>query len=266
MRFIVVLIYICVSLSALETYKFGVFPHMPLKKLHEVYSPIAKDLEEHVDKHIVLMTKPYYKLYKAELNEGYYDIAFIQPFDYIEAREKQGYIPIAARAEELSAIMVVSKASTYKTIADIEDKIIASAPAEAAVTKMMLSDLSKQGHRPLDDFTISYSKNHFICLQKVVDGEAVACITASRAVKYFNQEKGMDNFRVVYSTQKLPHALFVVHPRVSQKIREKFQKRILLWDKEEKTRAMLQKGMLLNFKKTTDADYDRIREFIKVKG
>lgn len=264
MRFIMLLC-IYLSLWALESYKFGVFPHMPLKKLHEVYSPIAMDLEEHVDKHIVLMTKPYYKLYKAELNEGYYDIAFIQPFDYIEAHDKQGYIPIAGRAEDLSAIMVVLKASTYETITDIQDKVIASAPAEAAVTKMMLVDLSKKGHRPLDDFTISYSKNHFVCLQKVVDGEAVACITASRAVKYFNQEKGLDTFRVIYTTQKLPHALFVVHPRVPQEIREKFQKRILLWDKEEKTRAMLQKGMLMNFKQATDADYDRIREFTKVK-
>lgn len=265
MRLVMLLLCIYISLSALDTYKFGVFPHMPLEKLHEVYSPIVMDLEEHVDRHIVLMTKPYYKLYKTELNAGYYDIAFIQPFDYIEAREKQGYIPIAGRAEELSAIMVVSKASTYETIADVKDKVIATAPIEAAVTKMMFVDLSKKGHRPLDDFTISYSKNHFICLQKVIDGAAVACITANRAVKYFNQEKGIDNFRVIYATEKLPHALFVAHPRVSKEIREKFQKRILLWDQEEKTRAMLQKGMLLNFKKTTDGDYDRIREFIKVK-
>lgn len=265
MRSFILMICICFGLFAQESYKFGVFPHMPLEKLHEIYSPIADDLEEHVCKKFILMTKPYYKLYKDELNEGVYDIAFIQPFDYVQAHKEQGYIPIARRKQDLKAILVVSKASKYMSISDIKDKVIASAPAEAAVTQMMFIDLKKQGYRVLDDFTISYNKNHFRCLQKLVDSEAVACITAQRAVEYFNNEKKSNAFRTIYTTEALPHALFVVHPRVPKEIREEIKNRILSWNKDERSKEMLTKGNLLDFVETIDSDYDRVREFLKDK-
>lgn len=253
------------SLSAADAYKFGVFPHMPLKKLHSVFSTVTDDIQKELDRPVVLMTKPYYKQYKDELNRGLYDFAFIQPLDYVEANQLQGYIPLARRAEDLTAILVVQKASNYESIADIKDKVIASAPAEAAVTQMMMSCLKNKGYRVLDEFTLSYSKNHFICMQKLVDGQAAACITAPRAMDFFNQEKGVDSFKVLFETQSLPHSLFVVHPRVPQKTREIVRQRVLNWSGNEKGRSMLKKGRLLNFVTATDSDYDVVREFLKSK-
>jgi len=252
------------ALFAEQTYKFGVFPHMPLKKLHAVFDVVTKDLETQLDRPVVLMTKPYYKLYKEELNRGIYDFAFIQPLDYVQAHELQGYIPLARRAEDLRSIMVVLKASNYNDIEDIKDRVIASAPAQAAVTKMMLASLEKEGYRVLDDFTLSYSKNHFICLQKLVDAKAAACITAKRSVEFFNQEKGVNSFKIIYETKALPHALFVAHPRVPLETRKLIEKRILSWDSDEKGRLMLKKGRLLNFIKARDTDYGSVREFMKV--
>ena len=266
MRTFILICLVSAILYAQESYKFGVFPHMPLKKLHSVFDVVTNDLEKQLDTPVVLMTRPYYKLYKEELNRGLYDFAFIQPLDYIQANELQGYIPLARRAEDLKSIIVVLKASNYKKIEDVKDQVIASAPAEAAVTQMMLSSLGNEGHRVLDDFTLSYSKNHFICLQKLVDGKASACITARRAVDFFNQEKGVDSFKVIYETRPLPHALFIAHPRVSKKVFNDVQKRILSWGSDEEGRLMLKKGRLLNFIKASDSDYDIVREFMKVKA
>jgi len=265
MRILILLAIFSFILVADEKFRFGVFPHMPLMKLHAVFDTVREDLQEQIDRPIVLMTRPYYRQYKNELNRGLYELAFIQPLDYAQAHDLQGYIPIARRAEDLKAIMVVLKASTYNKLSDVKEKVIASAPAEAAVTQMMLSSMKKKGHKVLDEFTISYSKNHFICLQKVVDGEAAACITARRALNFFNQEKGIDGFKVIYETQPLPHALFVVHPRVSEARREKIQQRILHWGSDKKGRLMLKKGRLLNFVKATDSDYDVVRTFMDSK-
>ena len=266
MRTLLLILLISLILHAQDEYKFGVFPHMPLEKLHDVFSVVTKDLEQELKKPVVLMTKPYYKLYKDELNKGLYDFAFIQPLDYVQAHKTQGYIPLARRAEELKAIMVVLKASSYDSIKDIKDQVIASAPAEAAVTQMMLTSLGKQGYRVLDDFTISYSKNHFICLQKLVDGKVAGCITAKRAVDFFNQEKGSSSFKVIYETQGLPHALFVAHPRIDEPTRQMVQQRILEWGADDKGRKMLKKGRLLNFIQTNDKEYDPVRSFLKVKA
>ncbi len=265
MRLLIFLLFTYVLLCAEEAYKFGVFPHMPLKKLHAVYNPIALDLEKSVGTPVILMSRPYFRLYKEELNTGLYDIALIQPFDYLDAQEKQGYIPIARRSEDLKAILVVAKASEYQKISDVKDKVIASAPAEAAVTRLMLADFDKEGYRVHDNFTISYSKNHFICLQKVVNAQAAACITAKRAVMYFNQEKGVDGFRTIHSTQSIPHALFVVHPRVPKDVREKFQKRIIEWSQNREGRKMLQRGQLLSFKKTEHSEYEQMKSLLETK-
>ncbi len=262
MRILILAMILSIVLAGEEKFRFGVFPHMPLMKLHEVFDSVRKDLQKQINMPIVLTTKPYYRQYKDELNKGVYDMAFIQPLDYVQAHELQGYIPIARRAEDLTAIMAVLKASNYKNISDVQEKVIASAPAAAAVTQMMLSSMKKEGYKVLDEFTISYSKNHFICLQKVVDGEAAACITARRAMSFFNQEKGIDGFKVIYETKSLPHSLFVVHPRVSESVREKIQQRIIRWSSDEQGRLMLKKGRMLSFVKTTDSDYDAVREFL----
>ncbi|MFC2074358.1 phosphate/phosphite/phosphonate ABC transporter substrate-binding protein [Campylobacterota bacterium] len=263
MRIFICLLCLSLTLLSQDVYRFGVFPHMPAKKLFDVYSSVASDLEKEAGKPFVLMTKPYYKLYKNELDKGVYDIAFVQPFDYIDVRKKQGYIPIARRSEDLKAVLVVAKASKYRDIDSIRNKVVASAPSTAAVTRMMIKELRDTSGQGLDDFTISYSKNHFVCLNKIVNSEAVACITARRAVAYYNQVHKTDNFRIIHETQALPHALFVVHPRVSERVRELLQERIVRWHEDEQGRLILKKGNLLIFKKTDDREYDAVREFAK---
>lgn len=264
MRVLILVLLFCLTLFAQNTYKFGVFPHMPLKKLHSVFSVITNDLEKQLDRPVVLMTKPYYKLYKEELNRGVYDFAFIQPLDYTQAHDLQGYIPLVRMREDVSSIMVVLKASNYNKIEEIKDKVIAFAPAEATVTKMMLASLAKKGYRVLDNFTVSYSKNHFICLQKVLNGKAVACVTAELMVEFFNQEKGIKSFKTIYETKTLPHALFVAHPRVPFEVRKLIEERILNWNSNEQGRLMLKKRGWLDFIKASNTDYDRVREFMKI--
>lgn len=263
MRAFIVVIFLCTSLIAQESYRFGVFPHMPAENLYRVFSEVTKDLEAYIGHPVVLTTKPYFELYKEELEKGSYDIAFIQPFDYVGARMKQGYIPIANRAEKLTSILVVTNASAFSRIDQLKNRVIASAPASAAVTQMMIRSLERRGYDLENDFTLSYSKNHFVCLQKVIDGKAAACITAERAREQYAYEKGGENFRTLYESEALPHALFVVHPRVPEKIRRLLQERIIQWSDDEKGRLILARGNLLSFKKTDDQEYQAIQEFLQ---
>lgn len=258
MRFMLLCI-ICIScVCAQESYKFGVFPHLPLKKLHTMYSPVSDDLQRYTDKPVTLMSKPYYKLYKQELDSGLYDIAFVQPFDYIQAREKQGYIPLVRRAKNLEAIIVVNANADFQNIDDIKNGIIASAPSTAAVTRMMLRELEMKGYQVLDDFTISYSKNHFICMQKVLNGKALACITAKRTLNMFLKDKNKDTFRILYTTQSLPHVLFIAHPRVSKDVRETLTTHLLEWNEDSDLKLAKEK-----FIEASDKDYDAVRDFLK---
>ena len=258
MRLLLLSFILITYVFAQESYKFGVFPHLPLKKLHTRYSPVAQYLQNYTNKPVDLMSKPYYKLYQEELNNGLYDIAMVQPFDYVQAREKQGYIPLARRAKNLEAVILVSADSNFENIDDIKNEIIASAPATAAVSRMMLHELQMQGYRVLEDFTISYSKNHFICMQKVLAQKAAACITAKRTMNMFMKERGEGLFKTLYTTQPLPHVLFIAHPRVPENIRKNLEKHLINWQENSALKFTEEK-----FIKARDKDYDAVRVFIQ---
>lgn len=249
------------SVWGAEPYRFGVFPHMPLKKLHEVYSVMLEDLEDEIHNPVQLMSRPYYALYREELLKGLYDVAFIQPMDMIDAVKEQGYIPVARRSNDLHAILVVLKGSSYQKIDDVKNKVIASAPSEAAVTELMLHSFENKGFHVLDEFTIAYSKNHFACLQKLLDNQASACITAERALEYFNREVKNDAFKVIYRSESIPHAMIVVHPRVPKMVRDKIQERLLHWKEKKKGREFIATDNLFDFSMMRGDELQRLKAF-----
>ncbi len=262
-RWAVLIVLLVVSVWGTDAYRFGVFPHMPLKKLHEVYSVMLRDLEGEIGHPVHLMSRPYYALYREELMKGLYDVAFIQPMDYVDAVKTQGYMPIARRSNDLHAILVVMKDSVFGRVEDVKNSTIAAAPAEAAVTQLMLQSLEKKGFHVLDEFTISYSKNHFTCLEKVLANEAQACVTSQRALEYFERERGKDTFKTIYTSEPIPHALFVVHPRVPAAVRSKLQERLLHWKEMKQGRESIATENLFDFSPMHGDEYERLQEFMK---
>ncbi|MFL6571118.1 MAG: phosphate/phosphite/phosphonate ABC transporter substrate-binding protein, partial [Burkholderiales bacterium] len=193
-----------------------------------------------------------------------YDIALVQPFDYVDAHDKHGYLPLARRGEALEAVIVVRQDSPLASIQDLKGRIVSNPPADAAVSQLTSMAFRDAGIDPQTGLKRYYGKNHFACLQSVVIGAADACGTAEQALRTIeNQSQLPTRFRIVHKTRSIPHALFVAHKRVPQKDRDVLRRTILEWPNTEPGRKILDAGHFVPFVAARDTDYAVVRRYIR---
>jgi phosphonate transport system substrate-binding protein len=250
--------------AAERPYEFGVFPYLPLAKIHELYTPMAADLEAKLGRQVRLSSKAEYASFEAELRKETYDIGFVQPFDYVAAHDKHGYLPLARRAEHLGALIVVRHDSPLETIKDLKGKTVANPPVDAAVSHLTSMALRDAGINPTTGVKRDYGKNHFTCLQSVLIGTADACGTAEQPLRTLEKERRMTSrFRILHKTQRISASLFVVHKRVSRKDRDILLKTILDWPKTEEGRKIIDAGQFVPYVAATDAEYEVVRRYMR---
>ena len=101
-------------------------------------------------------------------------------------------------------------------------------------------------------------------MQSVLIGAADACGTAEQALLHFEKEKQMTaRFRILHRTGRIPHALFVVHKRVSKSDRDVLLKTILDWPKTEEGKKIIDAGQFIPFVAARDVDYDVVRQYVR---
>ena len=250
--------------AADKPYEFGVFPYVPLAKVQQLYTPIAADFEARLGREVWLSSKSDYALYREALNKETYDIALVHPFDYVDAHDKHGYLPLARRKENLEALIVVRPDSPLKTIKDLEGKILANPPVEAVVSSLTDLALQDAGINPRTGVKRDYGKNQFTCMQSVLIGTADACGTAEQALLHFEKEKQMKTrFRILHRGKPSPPPLFVVHKRVPKKDRDILLKTILEWPNNEEGKKILSTGSFIPFIPARDADYEGVRRYVR---
>jgi phosphonate transport system substrate-binding protein len=257
---------LCATLTsaAEKPYEFGVFPYLPLAKIHELHTPMAADFEAKLGRQVRLSSKAGYASFEDELRRETYDIALVQPFDYVDAHDKHGYLPLARRGEDLEAVIVVRHDSLLTTIKDLKGKTVANPPEGAAVSHLTSMALSDAGINPETGVKRYYGKNHFACVQSVLIGATDACGTAEQALRIIEKERrGPARLRILHKTIGIPHALLVVHKRVSKKHRDTLLKIILDWPNTEEGKEILDGGRFNPFVAAKDADYEVVRRYVR---
>ncbi|MFT5699206.1 MAG: phosphonate transport system substrate-binding protein [Desulforhopalus sp.] len=250
-----------VPAQAEDQYRFGVFPYLPPSKLLQLFIPIANDLSSKLGKKVRVTSKPDYKSFREGLNEEQYDIAFVQPFDYVQAHDLYQYQPLAKREQDLSALIIVPIQSELKSLDDLKGRVIANPPKIAAVSHLTSMALVDKGIDPQKDVQRLYTKNHFSCMQSVLIGTADACGTAAQAMAHFEEKEMTKRFRVLHQTKPVSHSLFVAHTRVPESDRKLIQQTILSWADTEAGKEILKNGKFISFVAAEDHDYDTIRTF-----
>jgi len=250
--------------AAEKPYDLGILPYLPLTRIHELYGPIAADLSAKLGRQVRLSSKADYPSFRDELRQQTYDISLVQPFDYVDAHDKYGYLPLARRAERLDAVIVVRQDSALKAFKDLEGRTIANPPMDAAVSHLTSMALREAGIDPETGVKRYYGKNHFACLQSVAIGAADACGMAEGALRTIEKERQTtERFRILHKTASIPPALFAVHSRVPAKDRAVMLTTILDWPNTEEGRKIIERGHFIPFVVANDAEYEVVRRYIR---
>lgn len=248
--------------SEKKEYILGVFPHLPPRELEKVFSPMAADLSKAIGKPVIFRTSSTYQKFMQKMDNQVFDIAFVQPFDYIHIADKYGYRPLASRQEELTAILVTKKDSPLNNINNLKDKTISLAPKVAAVSYLIKDYVTSHNLIPGKNIKLTHHRSHISCMQQVLIGTADACGTAAPALRFF-QHKMKTELKTIGRSKAIPHALFSVHPRVPSNEQTIIRERILNWVNTESGKQLLERGRMKPFKAINDSDYNIVRTMAK---
>jgi phosphonate transport system substrate-binding protein len=250
---------------AAEThYTFGVFPYLSPQQLSQSYGPVAADFSRVLNRSVRFTSAPTYEAFTQSLTEEIYDIAMIQPFDYVDAVDQRGYQPLARVDADLRANFVVRPDSPFKTVEDLRGTRVALPSAPAAVSRMALKALKDAGLQPGVDVQVRHFKSFGSCMQDVLVGNSSACATGKAAKAIF--EKRMQvSLRIMYETPAIPHMTFIVHQRVPEPERERLRSTIINWNKTTDGQRIVKGMRFPGFRAVVDQEYDVIRRYENVR-
>ena len=247
---------------ATEGIRFGVYPHLPPRDLEKVYAPIAEEFSRVLNMPVKFESSSSFENFNDRLDQDTFDVVFVQPFDFVRIADAYGYQPLAMRGEPLFTEFAVKMDSNLKKVSDLRGKKLALPPSISAVSRLAHVNLLKNGISPTKDVIRVHRRSHMSCLQQVLINQADACATAAPVLRFF-ESKMKTKFRVIGNSIAIPHTLFAVHPRVSEKNKNLLRETILSWGNTDKGREILNRGKLKEFQLIKNSDYDVVRRLTK---
>lgn len=241
-------------------YRLGVFPYMAPRQTVNFFGPVAANMQAALGHPVRLMSVPAYPDFARAMAERRYDIALVQPFDYLQATEQLGYVPLAQLSVPLVSQFYVRDDSRYRTLEDLRGTTVAMPPPEAPTARMTLRALHDHQLLPGRDFQLRYFNSHDSCIQQVWAGTASACGTSTPPIRVFEQRM-QAKLRPIFDTPPVPHIVFVAHPRVPAEQRARLQALIIGWSATDEGRVLLKSLGFPGWVAPQPAQYEVMRNY-----
>jgi phosphonate transport system substrate-binding protein len=243
---------------------FGVFPFVSSRSLEAVFAPIAAEMARVLERPVRLRSAGSYAEFSQALANGAFDLAFVQPFDYVRWAAPRGYLPLARLEAGLEAVIVAREASALEGIQALRGHRLGLPPADSAVSLLTRRMLADAGLGPRD-VELHYLSSHSECLQELVASRFDACATARTPARHAEGELDV-TLREIAVSPRIPGPLFVAHPRLAPPARDRVRELLLREPLPAEARAFFaaDTGPLLTA--ASDADYDPVRSLWRALG
>ena len=255
--------------GAMASYTLGVFPYLSVPALESVFAPMAAELAAGVHREVRFTTTSTYEEFDQKLKDGEYDIAYVQPFDYVSFAVPAGYRPLATGYDRIHPAFFVPERSPIKEALDLRGKSVGMPPRRSAASYLGLMTLIDAGLTPGRDVKVIHFSSHQSCLQQAQIGNIEACVSAPDIVRMFRSQMNA-RFRTVLECPAIPGSLFVAHPRIPEKERELMLKTLLATHLDGVPVALRRLFKEADqpdgryFQPVRESDYDEIRRYLKV--
>lgn len=247
----------------------GAFPFMPVANIEALFEPLARDLGKKLGKHLILVSSSSFEKFSQQLQRRAFHVAFVHPFDYVLVAKPAGYLPLAARSENLASHFVTKEGSPIKSFSGLKGKMLGNPPADATVSILNRITLKSEGLEAGSDVEVRYFKSHMACMQQLAIGSVDAC-GVSPAIVRLAEDQLQTKFHVFYKSPVISAPLFVVRQDLPRKEQETIRNVLLattLKDVDPALRKMfVPDDRRKPFIPVTDSDYDNARQLLKKQG
>ncbi|WP_373001021.1 phosphate/phosphite/phosphonate ABC transporter substrate-binding protein [Sulfurimonas sp.] len=252
--YLVISCFISINLHAII---LGVVPQQSPLKLMKVWAPIAKYLKKETGEDVILKVESSIPKFEKVLYSGGYDIAYMNPYHYVVAHKRKGYIAEVRARKNIVGILVTNKNSSIHTPQDCKNKIfLFPAPNAFAATLLTKYEL-------LNFFNIDINKNekklyvnsHDSVYKGVARGIGDVGGGIERTFKNLNDKETINSLVILYKTQAYPSHPFAFNPSLKNDTKKKFIKAIVNMPKD-----LLKQLSIKEMIKTDDSQYNIIRD------
>lgn len=241
-----------------QTYTWSIVPQFTGLAIHRDWTPILDYLNENTPYQFKLVLYNSIPEFEKAFLRGEPDIAYMNPYHAVMAKQAQGYRPILRDDKrELTGIMVVKKDSPYHTIKDLSGTTIAFPSPNAFAAALYMRALLHQKENI--EFTPYYAETHSNAYRMVLLGK---CAAAGGVLRTLEKERAevKDNLRVIYTTPSTPSHPLTAHSRIPDEVFTSIQNSFAKMAADESQKENL-KSIL--FPQPIVANYERDYRFLE---
>lgn len=230
-----VFISVCHAAQTKE-YTLAVVPQYPKLTIHKNWTPLIKYLSRKTN---ISLTLKHYKSiteFGNELSKGVPDFAYMNPFQAVQAKRDQGYIPLVRDGvKKLKGILVVRQDSPVKTIEDIDGQVVSFPDPNAFAASLYLRALLYEKNINVQpEYVVTHANVYrHVVLKKTIAGGGVYRTLNNESAPFRQQ------LRVIFETPgSSPHPIGV-HPRVPAEVQKSISEAFIELGLDEKYKGLL---------------------------
>lgn len=195
-----------------KSFTFGVVPQHEVRHLIDTWTPIFDYLSEKSGHKFVFIASPDIPTFEKQLQEGVFDFAYANPFQFLQAFQSQGYKAILRDdSKKLQGIIVTKKTEKNSKLEELNGKKIAfPAPNALGATLMVRYELKK-----LHNIKVipRYVRTHKSVYLQVATGRYLAGggVKSTLLAQPIELRKKL---RIIHYTSSVFSHPIIAHPRV----------------------------------------------------
>lgn len=252
----VLLIFVNVSQANEKSLIFGVVPQQSAKVLAALWTPILQHVSETSGVPVTFATAKDIPTFEKRLQEGRYDIAYMNPYHYIVFNELSGYQAIAKQIDKtIMGVIVAKQGSKYKRIEDLQGANIAfPAPAAFAATILPQAELNRLGIK----FTPTYVSSHDSVYLNVSKAFFPAGGGIKRTLNNMPETTRSKLTTIWQSAAYTPHAIAAL-ASIDPVKRDKIQNALMSMSQSKDGLSLLKSINFKGFEQANNQDWDDVR-------
>jgi len=243
------------SSTILADIVLGVVPQQSPLKLIKVWSPITKYLTESTGIKVTFKTERSIPKFEQELYSGAYDIAYMNPYHYVLAHKKQGYMAKVRAQKNIKGILVMQKDPKDKKIDFKNKNYVFPAPNAFAATLVTKYELIKYFGVDIKDLNnAKYVNSHDSVYNYISKGLGDIGGGIERTYNNMKNDKIKSNLRIVYTTKKYPSHPFAFKRSMDKKVQAMLIDALLKMPED-----LLRSLSIKKFIKIDNSEYDNVK-------
>jgi phosphonate transport system substrate-binding protein len=248
----------------------GVFPRHGQTDTQQMFAPLAARLANDTDRVVRLEVPPDFVSFWAAMEDGRFDIAHSNQYDYVRAHARFGYNAIAKNEERgrdtLSAVLAVRADSGIREVEALRGRrIIFGGGPSAMMSYIGPRWLLEQAGLVPGSYVEQFSLTPPKAVEALYYRQGAAAGLGDVLLEHRLPDVRYDprELRIIARTPPMAHLPWSVASRMPRPLIERVQSSLFTLGRDPGGRAALRAARLTGIVPASDADYDGTREMIQ---